>query len=281
MPILREETPVNRRAIASPLDNELFRSGDSDYMVSLARGLHVIQVFCEGDRSRLTIAEITRIAGLSRTVVSRCLYTLQELGFVGRDGRHYYLLPKILKLGYGYVSTASLPALAQPLLDSLTSETESASAVVVLDQHEVLYVATSRPLSVRNAVTINTTIGHRRPAYVATSGLLLLANLSEADFEKYLAELDQDEVYRNSLQTAAAIREQVACARRNGYLITKLPFATSMRGLAVPIRNVVGHVVAALVVAIFDADSDDAQLKEVLLPKLSKLAKGLEDKLID
>ena len=118
-------------------------------MVSLARGLHVIQAFCDGERSRLTIADITRASGLSRTVVSRCLYTLQELGFVGREGRVYYLLPKVLRLGYGYVSTASLPALAQPLLDSLTAETGSASAITVFDNTEALYVATSRPSSVR------------------------------------------------------------------------------------------------------------------------------------
>ena len=145
---------MNQQAMSNLLDAEIFRSGDGDYMVSLARGLHVIQVFCNGGRSQLTIADITRNSMLSRTVVSRCLYTLQELGFVGRDGRQFFLLPKVLRLGYGYVSNASLPALAQPLLDSLTAETESASAVVVLDYDEVLYVATSRPSSVRNAVTM-------------------------------------------------------------------------------------------------------------------------------
>ena len=272
---------MNQQAISNLLDKEIYRSGDSDYMVSLARGLHVIQVFCDGERSRLTIADIARASGLSRTVVSRCLYTLQELGFVGREGRVYYLLPKVLRLGYGYVSTASLPALAQPLVDTLTAETGFASAVSVFDNAEVLYVATSRPLSVRNAITINTTIGHRRPAYVTSSGMLLLANLSRSDLDAYFARLDENEIVQISSRTETQVRALIEGAGEDGYIISELPFATSMRGLAVPVRNVVDRVVAALVVAIFDTKSSDAALAQHYLPKLNKLAKGLADKLID
>ena len=272
---------MNQQAISNLLDTELYRSGDSDYMVSLARGLHVIQVFCDGERSRLTIADITRASGLSRTVVSRCLYTLQELGFVGREGRVYYLLPKVLRLGYGYVSTASLPALAQPLLDSLTAETGLASAVIVLDNAEALYVATSRPSSVRNAITINTTIGHRRPAYVTSSGMVLLASLSRSDLDAYFARLDEDEIVQISSRTETEVRALIEGAVKDGYIISELPFATTMRGLAVPVRNVVNHVVAALVIAIFDTKSSDDDLVQQYLPKLNKLAKGLTDKLID
>jgi len=272
---------VNQQTTSNLLDTELYRSGDSNYMVSLARGLHVIQAFCDGERSRLTIADITRASGLSRTVISRCLYTLQELGFVGREGHVYYLLPKVLRLGYGYVSTASLPALAQPLLDSLTAETGLASAVIVLDNDEALYVATSRPSSVRNAITINTTIGHRRPACVTSSGMLLLANLNPADLNTYFSRLDEDEIVQITSRTETEVRALIERAATDGYIISELPFATSMRGLAVPVRNVVDHVVAALVIAIFDTKSSDDDLAQQYLPKLNKLAKGLTDQLID
>ena len=231
------------------LADEIFRSGDSDYMVSLARGLHVIQVFCDDDRGQLTIADVTRLSDLSRTVVSRCLYTLQELGFVGRDGRHFYLLPKVLKLGYGYVSAASLPTLAQPLLDELTQETNSPSAVVVLEGNEVLYVAKSRPQTFRNMLTLNVHIGLRRPANITASGLVLLANLPHDAFEKYLDSVDGDN--DESAPTPANIRLMVEKARQNDFAISALVFAKSMRALAVPIRNVLGEVVAAMVTAIY------------------------------
>ncbi len=184
---------MNQSALKQSVVHEIFRSGDSDYMVSLARGLHVIQVFCDDGRGQLTIAEINRISGLSRTVVSRCLYTLQELGFVGRDGRNFFLLPKVLKLGYGYVAAADLSVLAQPILNMITEGTGSASAVSALEGDEVLYVAKSAPASAANIVALSISIGNRRPAHETASGLVILANLNEAEFNEYLENLDGDE----------------------------------------------------------------------------------------
>ena len=90
---------------ASKQDNALFRAGDPDFMTSLARGLHVIRAFTGFDR-RLTIADVSRATGLTRAVVRRCLYTLRELGYAGTDGRTFFLQPKVLNLGYAYLSTA-------------------------------------------------------------------------------------------------------------------------------------------------------------------------------
>ena len=268
---------ANKKSLA----DEIFRTGDSDYMVSLARGLHVIQVFCDDGRARLTIADVTRLSGLSRTVVSRCLYTLQELGFVGREGRYFFLLPKVLKLGYGYVSTASLPTLAQPILDRLTAATDSASAVVVLDDADVLYIAKASPPSYRNIVSMTVSIGHRRPAFVTASGLVLLADLAKTDLDAYFQSLDAKEVRQTASRDIADVEDDVAAARINGYAITKLIFSTSMRALSVPVYNVVGNVVAAMVLAVYDEKSTDQEIAARHLPRLRKAARSLSDDLVE
>jgi IclR family pca regulon transcriptional regulator len=278
---LSSELPMNQLAANKSLVDEIFRTGDSDYMVSLARGLHVIQVFCEDGRARLTIADVTRLSGLSRTVVSRCLYTLQELGFVGREGRYFFLLPKVLKLGYGYVSTASLPTLAQPILDRLTDATDSASAVVVLDGPDVLYIAKASPPSYRNIVSMTVNIGHRRPTYVTASGLVLLADLNRPDLEAYFGSLDAEEVRRMTNRDIADIEADVAAARINGYALTKLIFSASMRALSVPVCNVVGNVAAAMVLAVYDENSTDQEIVARHLPRLRKAARSLSEDLVE
>src|ERR1700760_2386178 len=111
---------------ATDPDDALYRGGDPDFMTSLARGLHVIRAFAGVDR-RLTIADVSRATGLTRAVVRRCLYTLRELGYAGRDGRSFFLQPRILNLGYAYLSTAALPIAAQPVLEELSSATGEAS----------------------------------------------------------------------------------------------------------------------------------------------------------
>ncbi|MDB6103954.1 MAG: pcaR, partial [Gammaproteobacteria bacterium] len=124
---------------ATDPDNVLFRGGDPDFMTSLARGLHVIRAFAGVDR-RLTIADVSRATGLTRAVVRRCLYTLKELGYASTDGRMYFLQPRILNLGYAYLSTAPVPIAAQPVLEEMSEKLGEASSVAVLDDGAVVYV---------------------------------------------------------------------------------------------------------------------------------------------
>jgi IclR family pca regulon transcriptional regulator len=272
---------VTQTALDKSLADEIYRSGDSDYMVSLARGLHIIQVFCEDGRERLTIADVTRLAGLSRTVVSRCLYTLQELGYVGRDGRHYFLLPRVLKLGYGYVSTASLPSLAQPILNELTEATDSATAVVVLDGTDGLYVAKASPPSYRRVPSLTLNIGHRRPACATASGIVLLSTLPRPDLDSYLADLQQRDVAKEAGRDIDTIRTDIDRCRIDGFALVPLLFSRSMRALAVPVQNVVGKVVAAMVAAVYDEDSSDADFTARHLPALRRASRELGKTLAD
>src|SRR5690348_5019043 len=75
---------------ASGTDELLFRSGDPDLMRSLVRGLRVIQAFSHAGRLP-TISELSKLTGLNRAVVRRCLYTLRELGYVEGGGPGYRL----------------------------------------------------------------------------------------------------------------------------------------------------------------------------------------------
>src|SRR5882762_11696787 len=119
-------------------ENVLFRGGDPDFMTSLARGLHVIRAFAGVDR-RLTIADVSRATGLTRAVVRRCLYTLRELGYAGTDGRMFFLQPKVLNLGYAYLSTAPMPIAAQPLLEEVSRALDESSSVAVLEEGSVVF----------------------------------------------------------------------------------------------------------------------------------------------
>ncbi len=95
---------VNRTVAESAKRGMLFRSGDPDFMTSLARGLAVIRVFDDMEHRRLTIADVGRLTGLSRGVARRCLHTLQQLGYVASEGRLFFLQPKVLTLGYAYAN---------------------------------------------------------------------------------------------------------------------------------------------------------------------------------
>lgn len=91
------------------------RQGDPQFMTSLARGLLVIRAF-SGLSREWTIADVSRVTGLSRAAARRCLYTLCELGYASCNGRRYRLLPKVLTLGHGAMPAAGIApcAVAHP-----------------------------------------------------------------------------------------------------------------------------------------------------------------------
>src|SRR5207237_9164578 len=79
------------------------RRRSNDFVQSLERGLAVIRAFGP-ERTRLTLSEVAREAGLTRAAARRFLLTLVELGYVRSDGREFSLRPRVLELGYAYLS---------------------------------------------------------------------------------------------------------------------------------------------------------------------------------
>jgi IclR family pca regulon transcriptional regulator len=82
--------------------------GDPNFVLSLARGLKVIETF-EGHTEGQSVANVARQTGISRAAVRRLLMTLELLGYAESSGRVYRLKTRVLKLGFSYLSSASLP----------------------------------------------------------------------------------------------------------------------------------------------------------------------------
>ena len=83
---------------------------------SLERGIAVIQVFSR-ERPALTLSEVARMTGITRATARRILLTLEEVGHVRSDGRLFSLTPRVLSLGWAYLSSLNLWETAQPLME--------------------------------------------------------------------------------------------------------------------------------------------------------------------
>src|SRR5262249_57764233 len=104
----------------------------------------------------------------------RCLYRVKELGYAATDGRMYYLQPRILNLGYAYLSTAPVPIAAQPVLEDLSEVLGEASSVAVLDDGAVVYVGRAAP---KRIISVTLGAGSRLPAYGTALGRVPPAHL--------------------------------------------------------------------------------------------------------
>lgn len=264
-----------RTAATADADDTLYRGGDPDFMTSLARGLHVIRAFSGVDR-RFTIADVSRATGLTRAVVRRCLYTLKELGYAATDGRTYSLQPRILNLGYAYLSTAPIPIAAQPVLEELSAQLGEATSVAVLDDGAVVYVARA---ATRRIMAVTLGVGSRLPAYCTALGRALLAGMPPEQAAQELAKFELVAHTRFTVTSRRRIEEILAEARVEGFAVNDQELEIGLRAIAVPIRNVVGTTVAAMNVSAQASRVTRRELLEKSLPLLKAAAERLGNQL--
>jgi IclR family transcriptional regulator, pca regulon regulatory protein len=237
---------------------------EAHYVQSLERGLAVIRAF-DAEHPELTLSEVARACDLTRAAARRFLLTLVDLGYVRTDGRLFTLSPRILELGYAYLSSLTLPEVAEPHLESLVAEVRESSSVCVLDGDDVVYVARV-PTSRIMTVAIN--VGTRFPAYATSMGRVLLAGLPDEDFDKYLARVELTPFTARTITTTTALHTELLKVRAQGYAIVDQELEEGLRSLAAPIRDRAGRVVAAMNISVHASRNTVDSMRRDLLPKL-------------
>ncbi len=242
------------------------------FVQSLERGLSVITAFGP-DASALTLSDVARSTGLTRAAARRFLLTLADLGYVRQDGTLFRLTPKVLGLGYAFLSSLPLPGIAEPYLERLVAEVHESSSMSVLDGSDVVYVArvpTSR------IMTVAISVGTRFPAYATSMGRVLLAGLDDEALEAHLSALDLEAFTDRTVASVDDLRERVREARRQGYAIVDQELEHGLRSVAVPVRNRHGTVVAAVNVSSHVSRVSRDRARKVLLPPLLRAVADLE-----
>jgi IclR family pca regulon transcriptional regulator len=230
----------------------------TEYVQSLARGLAVIRAF-DADAPALTLSDVARRTDLARAVARRFLLTLVELGYVRTDGKRFALTPRVLELGFAYLSSLSLPEIAAPHLEALVQRLHESASVSVLDGADVVYVArvpTSR------IMTLAVTIGTRLPAHATSMGRVLLA-----------AQEPRPPIALRALTDPALLDRELDAVAAAGYCLVEEELELGVRSVAVPLRDASGTVVAAVDVATRGGSAD---LVRGVLPELRACAAAIE-----
>ena len=244
---------------------------DPSFMTSLARGLAVVQAFSDS-RKPQTIAQVSQKTGIPRAAVRRCLYTLQQLGYVDAEHNNFSLRPKVLTLGYSYLSSTPLTVSSQPYLNNISRELGESSSLAVLDDGEVLYVARAATTRVMS-VALNT--GSRLPAYCTSLGRVMLAHLPPEELNAYFARTKLKAMTDKTVTTQKRLREILAGVRQSGYAINDEELELGLRSISVPVRGASGQVVAALNVGAQAARVSVERMQAEFLPVLLRGAQEL------
>lgn len=246
------------------------------FVRSLERGLAVIRVF-GADRPELTLSQVAAMCGLTRAAARRSLLTLADLGYVRTDGRHFRLTPRVLELGYAYLSGLTLPQLAEPYLRQLVEHTGESSSLCVLDGDEVVYVAR---VPTRRIMAATITVGTRFPAHVTSVGRVLLAGLSDDEIETRLARADLRPLTARTVVSPDRLRTELGRVRRQGYAVVDQELEEGLRSVAAPVRGRGGAVVAAVNIPVHAGRTSLEAVRRDLLPRLRETAARIEADLV-
>lgn len=213
-----------------------------EVMGGLAKGLLVIRAFSR-EPNGLTLSAVASIARLPAATARRCLHTLEELGYVTRAGRVFFLRPKVLELGAAYLQAMDIDALTKTHLETLAQNTGDSASVSVLDGIDIVYIARA---SVRTLVRLEAHVGSRFPAYPTSMGRVLLAGLSREGLARYFDDATFTPLTERTVTQRGKLERLIKECRRAGYSAVEDELAYGVVAVAVPILDGAGRVVAAL-----------------------------------
>jgi IclR family pca regulon transcriptional regulator len=247
------------------------QGGDRDFVASLEKGLLVIEAF-DASRPRLTLSDVAKLTGITRAAARRYLLTLTKLNYADFDGRYFSLSPRILRLGYAYLSSASLSARVQPFLEQISEATGESSSAAILDGDDIVYIARS---ATRRIMSIGLGVGSRLPAYCTSLGRAILAYQPEDAIEAYLQRVRLEARTPKTITDKTEFRAVLEATRAQGYALVNEELEFGLRSIAVPVIQKNGQVTIALNLSAQAGRVSADEMRERFLPSLSAASESL------
>ncbi len=244
---------------------------DRDLVAGLEKGLAVIEAF-DAAHTKLTIVDVAKMTGLTRAAARRYLLTLVKNGYAAYDGKFFSLLPRVLGLGYAYLSSATLAFRVQPILERISATTHESSSAAVLDGTEVIYIARS---STGRIMTVDLSVGSRLPAYCTALGRSLLAYMQPAQLAEYFRAVKMTALTPKTKHDEVCVRAALGRVRQHGFALVDEELELGLRSIAVPIVNGHGQAEVAVNISVAAARMECSEIIERFLPILMSVRQEL------
>jgi IclR family transcriptional regulator, pca regulon regulatory protein len=249
----------------------------SDFVQSLEKGLNVIRAF-DADHVQMTLSDVARKAELTRANSRRILLTLQRLGYVTSiDSRLFFLSPKVLSLGYTYLSGLPFREVALPYMQELAHEVNESCSLSVLDETDIVYIAR---VHTKRIMTISVGVGTRLPAYATSMGKVLLSGLDPIEASKLIDTIAFEELTPFTLSKNKFLKH-LGQVRKQGWATSDQELEIGVRSIACPVHDKKGKIIAAMNISGHASRVSLEDLRAKYFPGLKGKADQIEQALIN
>jgi IclR family pca regulon transcriptional regulator len=244
---------------------------EREFVASLARGLAVVRAFSK-DAREMTLSEVAHKTGLTRAAARRFLLTLEALGYVASDGRRFRLTPKVLDLGFSYLSSMDLWDVAMPYMEEVSATIHESCSASVLEGCDIVYVAR---VPTKRIMSVALSIGARLPAITTSMGRVLLAQLDDDALHQHLGSCPVRRHTEHTVTDLAALRDILRAVRQQGWCLVDQELEEGLIAIAVPVRNKRGRVLAAMNVSTHASRMTGEEVIASYLPILEQTARRM------
>lgn len=235
-----------------------------EFIQSLDRGLTVIRAF-SNERDLLSLADVAKITSMSRASVRRALLTLETLGYVGSRQNRFYLRPRVLDLGYAFLSSSSSVDITQDHLRRLSTKIGESVSACEYDDGDVVYVARA---ATETIMPIRLGIGRRLPAFCTSTGRVLLSEFDEQRLDAYFRDYPREKLSPATVIDEHELRDRIAEVREQGWSLNNQEVDLGARSVAAPVVGADGRFVSAVNISVSTSRVSAEQLREDYLPQL-------------
>jgi IclR family pca regulon transcriptional regulator len=242
-----------------------------EWIAGLEKGLTIIEAF-DSAHPRLTATEAGKRCAMTRTAARRYLKTLAHLGYMGTDGKYFWLMPRVLRLGHAYLASTRLPRLVQPLLQQINAGTEEVAYLGVLDGPDTVFIARS---GTHRHTSTGYLPGARLHAQVTAAGMAILSNMPPSDMHAWVDSCPLQAFTLFTISSKEELLGALAQCRRQGWAISEQQLDLNSRGIAVPLLDQSNRPHGAISVTMpMNREETDHALHRVL-PVLQEAARSL------
>lgn len=191
-----------------------------------------------------TIDMISESTGIPRSTVHRILKVLQEEGVVLKGGQGYALTPKLLSIGLRGIAEHATLDVAIPVMRALSEATRETVSINIISGYErvcIYRIEGTQP------ITRSIRIGSQAPLFRGSAGKVIAAFLTSWERDRILKAYLQDG--RVEEAQVPALQSELDKVREQGYSVSTGERIEGSASIAVPIRDVMDHVVGALSLA--------------------------------
>lgn len=255
------------------MSEDLHKNHDRYFVPGLARGLRVLEIISEADQP-LTIAEIGKKLGVSRSSAFRITYTLKYLGFLSTDKgeKLYDLGPRVLGLGFSYLNRQDIIKVAKPHLENLRDLTEVSSHLAIREETEVLYLDN---IISRTSFVSNINTGERRPVYASPLGWILLGDMTDSEITELVKDIDFIKLTKHTPNNIDELIARVRKSCEHGFVISRGFVQRGGSTITAPIHDETGRVAAVIDISGPDSGFDFEKLESFYVPAVINTAKEI------